>query len=62
MKIISNQGGPDLATQSALVAFAHARGKTTMTHATLLEFTTPLSSPRPTSFSIHQEMNFFHQT
>jgi hypothetical protein len=41
MKIVSNQGGPDLATQSALVAFAHARGKTTMTHATLLEFYNP---------------------
>jgi imidazolonepropionase-like amidohydrolase len=41
MKIVPNQGGPDLATQSALVAFAHARGKTTMTHATLLEFYNP---------------------
>jgi imidazolonepropionase-like amidohydrolase len=41
MKIVSNQGGPDLATQSALVSFAHAQGKTTMTHATLLEFYNP---------------------
>jgi len=40
LKIVSNQGGPDLTTQSTLVSLAQAQNKTTMTHATLLDFYT----------------------
>jgi imidazolonepropionase-like amidohydrolase len=34
LKIVAADGGPDQATQNALVASAHAKGKATMTHAT----------------------------
>jgi hypothetical protein len=38
LKIVNALGGPDQATQNAMVAVAHAKGKSTMTHATQRSF------------------------
>jgi len=38
LKIVNAIGGPDQATQDAMVAAAHAKSKSTMTHATQLSF------------------------